>query len=240
MPLAALLLTLHLALPSHPEPATDPTAPRPTPPSLPERPCPAATRCVGLRLHLAVAPSPELMTWLETQLDEANALFLPADLAFTPTLLTTLPPALATITTRDERDALGHDRFAPGAIDVYIVSRLGDVDIPGAEIRGVHWRSRRDRARRYIILSTISPPKVLAHELGHYFGLPHSSYPESIMNKTWRESPPPEERRFARPEVRRILHQARSLLASGALIDQRGGPAPAHADRRPEAPPAPR
>jgi len=194
-------------------------SPPDSPPSpLLERTCPPAVpHCAGLRIHIAAPDSAELTTWLESQLDEANRLFAVADIGFVPLDVTRLPTELASITTREQRDDLGHDRFAPDTIDVYIVTHLADVDIPGAEIRGVHWRSRRDRSRRFIILSTIAPPRVLAHELGHYFGLPHSAYPESIMNKAPRLTPPQEERRFASAEVRRIVRRAQDLFRPRAL-----------------------
>lgn len=174
-------------------------------------------RCIGLRIHHAVALDPDTRAWLDLQLSEANRLFAPADLAFTVSELVALPDHHREVRTRQDRDALGHDRFATGTIDVYLVAYLGDVDLPGQEIRGVHWRSRRDRSRRFVIVSTISPPKVLAHELGHFFGLPHSRYPESIMNKAPRASPPYEERRFADRELERMRSRAKELLRSGAL-----------------------
>lgn len=188
-------------------------------------PCPTATaspdaapaRCIGLRIHHAVDLDPATRAWLDTQLAEANRLFAAADLAFTVTALVPLPEDHREVRTREDRDALGHDRFATGTIDVYVVAHLGDVDLPGQEIRGVHWRSRKDRARRYVIVSTISPPKVLAHELGHFFGLPHSRYPESIMNKAPRATPPYEQRRFADRELSRITTRAKELLRTGAL-----------------------
>jgi hypothetical protein len=90
------------------------------------------------------------------------------------------------------------------AIHVFITGRLADVDIEGAEIRGV---TLRHGSRKYIILSAIASDMVLAHELGHLFGLPHSSYDVSIMNKTKREAPPPAERTFA-PEEQALLRTA--------------------------------
>lgn len=187
-------------------------------------PCPAPAelaspppRCIGLRIHHAVNLDAATRAWLDTQLAEANRLFAAADLAFTVSELVALPEAHREVRTREQRDALGHDRFAKGTIDVYLVAYLGDVDAPGQEIRGVHWRSRLDRSRRFVIVSTISPPKVLAHELGHFFGLPHSRYPESIMNKSPRAEPPYEARRFADRELSRMKTRANELLRSGAL-----------------------
>ena len=95
--------------------------------------------------------------------------------------------------------------LARGEIDVFVVSRLGDIDVLGEEIRGVHWRDPRDPKRlRWILLSRISQPLVLAHELGHYFSLPHSTEPMSIMNKAPRALPPVSERGFTRGEYARM------------------------------------
>jgi hypothetical protein len=104
-------------------------------------------------------------------------------------------------------------------VDVFVVSRLANVDAPAetptAQIRGVHWRLRRDRARRWIILSRISPPHVLAHELGHYFGLPHSNEPRSLMN-TGPTALPSAERFFLPKEVAVITARAKRFLAEPA------------------------
>src|SRR5690606_9293769 len=99
-----------------------------------------------------------------------------------------LPISALEVSTRAERDALA-PHFTRGVAHVFVVGRLADVDVAGAEIRGVHWRLRGDRSRRWVILSKIAGSLVLTHELGHFFGLPHSDHDISVMNKTPR--PPP-------------------------------------------------
>ena len=86
----------------------------------------------------------------------------------------------------------------PMRIDVFVTAQLDDLDVPGGVIRGVAWPAG---ARKLVILSTIAPDRVLAHELGHVFGLPHSRYPISIMNKAPREAPPLEQRTFHADEL---------------------------------------
>lgn len=142
-------------------------------------------------------------SWLLAQLQEANTLFSEIGICFRVASILSLPKSESTMSSRIQRTQLGRgkERLHHGKIDVFIVNRLEDVDVKGAEIRGVHWRDPRNKeSRRWIILSRIARSKVLAHELGHYFDLPHSTYPESIMNKTPRPLPPMKERGFVETE----------------------------------------
>ena len=141
--------------------------------------------------------------WLSAQLHEANALFAKLKICFWIEASTPLPSRDGVMKTRAQRTKLGRTsgRLERGRIDLFIVNRLNDVDIAGAQIRGVHWRDPKDRkGKRWIILSRIARPKVMAHELGHYFDLPHSTYPSSIMNKKSRKKPPMSARGFVKKE----------------------------------------
>ena len=104
---------------------------------------------------------------------------------------------------------------------MFVVGRLADVDVAGDEIRGVHWRLRGDRARRWVILSKIARSLVLTHELGHFFGLPHSSHDISVMNKTPRPPPPDGAAlSFAAPEFARMRKRRDRMLGDGMLVDR--------------------
>ena len=104
-----------------------------------------------------------------------------------------------------------------------MVRQLDDVDIIGNLLYGVHWRKRGDRSQRWIILSARDESgATLAHEMGHFFGLPHSTYDVSIMNKAPRPSPPWTERVFADPEQARMRRERDRMLGTGFLED-RGG-----------------
>jgi hypothetical protein len=219
--------------PSSPDEGDAEGATRPDPTIFP--PCPGEVRvCARLRIWITSDPREHGAddTFLLEQLATANRLHAPAGLGFEVAAIEPLDATLAAIETRTDRDALGAERSqlavaeprpsaprTPRVVDVFVVSRLANVDAPAetptAQIRGVHWRLRRDRARRWIILSRISPPHVLAHELGHYFGLPHSNEPRSLMN-TGPTALPSAERFFLPKEVAVITARAKRFLAEPA------------------------
>jgi hypothetical protein len=62
-------------------------------------------------------------------------------------------------------------------------------------------------------------PRTLAHELGHFFGLPHSTYKISIMNKKKRDDPPPEQRTFAPQEFSTMRDNLRRMLRDKIVAD---------------------
>lgn len=179
---------------------------------------PAARHCVGIHLHIVVVDGEPVqdIAWLSRQVDEAQERFAPIDVALEIRGVTALSADRRGIVSRSDRDHLGDGRFAPGLVHVFVVGSLADVDGPG-EIRGVHWRQRGDRERRWIILSSIAGPLVLTHELGHFFGLPHSTYPASVMNKTEGPDRPLAERGFHERELPRMRRQRDAMLASGMI-----------------------
>lgn len=180
----------------------------------------AVPNCFGLHLHLVVTPEGPVQTveWVSAQVAAANARFSLIDVAFEVVAADPLPAGDLEIDDRDERDALGDPRFSRGVAHAFVVGRLADVDIEGNEIRGVHWRYRPDRTRRWVILSKIAPALVLTHELGHFFGLPHSKHELSVMNKTeWTD---PSLLTFAPPELERMRRKRDTMLRSGMLKDR--------------------
>ena len=174
--------------------------------------------CFGIALHVAgdggavVAPD-----WLAAQLAGANRHFAPLDVGFQLASVDALPASAVRIATRAERSALATGRVRGKVIDVFVVGQLDDVDHDGRTIRGVTWRARNDR--KFVILASDALERTLAHELGHVFGLPHSTYPISIMNKTERDEPPMAERTFAGEEIAAMRPALRRLLRDGTLAD---------------------
>lgn len=178
---------------------------------------PARATCIGLRVHIAVADDGPVATaeWVTAQLAAANRHFTPLDAGFQITTVDALPASASRVEDRRERDRLG--RNIPGtAIHVFVTGHLDDIDIAGAMAYGVTWRAG---GKKFIIISTQAFDRTLAHELGHVFGLPHSSYPISIMNKTPRTEPPLEERTFADEEIAKMRPRLVALLRARVLTN---------------------
>lgn len=186
--------------------------------------CPRkAEHCFGVVAHVVIGEDGpvESPAWLAERVEEANRHFAAISVGFRVIEARPVEAAFWHMATREDRDRIGADAFTEGVVHLFLVGQLDDVDVPGEVIRGVHWRLRRDTHARWIIMSKIAAPMVLAHELGHFFGLPHSGYPISIMNKTPRERPPHAERTFARPEVERMRGFLTYMLFFGELKNRR-------------------
>lgn len=169
--------------------------------------------CLPLEVFVATRGGAPVQTaeWLQAQLSEANRHFAPLGVAFQALRVVPLPEEAADVRTREARDALGGRRVREGIIPVFVVGTLANVDAPG-DINGVHWRQRGKPGRRWLIVASIARAYVLAHELGHYFGLKHSAYPISIMNKTPRAEPPAKDRTFAPEEIALMRSRLRALI----------------------------
>jgi hypothetical protein len=180
----------------------------------------ARAHCIGIQLHVTVADSVPVAApdWLASQLAVANRHFAPLDIGFQVVGIDALPASTARIATPGDRDGLAADRLGGGVIHAFIVGRLDDVDREGQIIRGVTWRTRKDE-RKYVIVSSAAPDRVLAHELGHFFGLPHSTSARSIMNKRARKQPPIEQRTFTDEEIAAMRPVLGRLLRAEVIAD---------------------
>jgi|GEM_PF-5791583 len=160
-------------------------------------------RCLDIELVVVDAGdgSARDRAWLDAQLRHANALFSVIDVGFRVAARRVVA-GRDHLRTRADRDELGRFASNDRAITVFLVRKLDDVDTAGQSLRGVHWRLRRDRRKTWIILSALDDTgAVLAHELGHYFGLPHSRARQSVMNKGRHNDPPFVERVFTQAEA---------------------------------------
>ena len=178
---------------------------------------PTRATCIGLRVHIAVGEDGPVASaaWITGQLAGANRHFTPLDAGFRITSVDALPASATRVEDRRERDRLG--KKIPGtAIHVFVTGHLDDIDVAGEMAYGVTWRAG---GKKFIIISTQAFDRTLAHELGHVFGLPHSTYPISIMNKTPRTEPPLEERTFADEEIVKMRSRLKALLRARVLAN---------------------
>src|ERR1700749_4168966 len=63
-----------------------------------------------------------------------------------------------------------------------IVGSLRDVDTPALVRQGVHWHSTKSPAKHYVIVASAAGATVLAHELGHFFGNPHTTIKDNLIS----------------------------------------------------------
>ena len=172
---------------------------------------------IAIHMHVAQSDAGPIASkeWEDGEIATANEHFAKLGVSFEIASIDSLPATAARVETRNDRDALG-TTLGDGVIDVFVTARLDDLDHPGEEIRGVNWH-RKD-GRKFIVLSTIAMPQVLAHELGHFFGLPHSSYKRSLMNKRHRADPPPEERTFVDSEYATMKRELGRLVRAKIVV----------------------
>ena len=183
----------------------------------------ARAHCIGIQLHVPVAVDRgdaviAHADWLAVQLAEANRHFAAIDVGFQVVGADALPAGAGHVATPADRDAVADGRLTGKVIHLFLTGQLDDIDRPGEVIRGVTWH-RRGGDRKYVILSTVAPERVLAHELGHVFGLPHSAYAISIMNKRPRTAPAIEQRTFAAAELAAMRPVLRVLLRDQVIAD---------------------
>lgn len=171
-------------------------------------------------------------SFLESELEHANVIYRTLGLELVRVSRTKLAQRHARIIERSDRDALGA-LLGNGVINVFIVGRLMDVDEPGRERRGVHWRVRGNRRRHFVIVSAISGPYVLAHELGHFLGnQEHSDVPGNLMSYQQTDAVPvldPPQRDNVARTVARLF--ARGELSAPSAPPRSKKPAPRAAPR---------
>jgi hypothetical protein len=146
---------------------------------------PAAAPIPTLQLAFAVASDGGAPVrddaWIDAQVAEAERLFGGLGVHLRKTAQRPLAERFAHLETRRDRDALAAET-SRGVINVMLVGSLRDVDDPSRHRMGVHWRPAATPAKHYVIVSASAMPSVLAHELGHYFGNPHSAVPDNLMS----------------------------------------------------------
>lgn len=137
----------------------------------------------GLAITVAEVEHKPVQTeeWIAAQVAAAEGLFGPIGVHVRWALAKPMDSRFAVMDSRADRDALGSE-LEGRMINVLVVGRLRDVDDPSRDRMGVCWQNQRDRHKRYIVLSATARPTVLAHELGHFFGNPHSAVVNNVMS----------------------------------------------------------
>lgn len=152
--------------------------------------------------------------WLAERLAQANTIFAPSGVSFVLRERRTMGVEHAAMEDRPDRHALA-DLLVPRSINVFVVASLRDVDDPTLMRQGVHWRPHGRRHLHYVILSAVAGPTTLAHELGHFFGNPHSATPNNVMSYARDDELPPF---FDDRQLRRIRRAARRFLREGEIV----------------------
>ncbi|MBI2893643.1 MAG: hypothetical protein HYY06_08830 [Deltaproteobacteria bacterium] len=162
--------------------------------------------------------------WLDLEVGSANRLFLPHGVCFRVVSTRFLAPQEAppALETRADRHALGR-LLLDSVINVFVVATLRDVDDPSLFRMGVHWRPRGRRGKHFVILSSDAMPTTLAHELGHFFGNPHTRVAKNLMSYVGRGATSS----FDERQARRIRSHALRFLRSGELRPPPGEACPA-------------
>jgi len=174
----------------------------------------ATTTTFSLRVSIALDGAGKPIAdaaWLAAEIDAAEGLFEPFGVRFARVDGAPLDASLAHVETRADRNALA-SHVTPHVIDVFVIGSLRDVDDPAQVRRGVHWHA--PSGVHYLILVATAPTTVLAHELGHYFGNPHSHVVDNVMSYERSGAPV----FFDADQGKRIAARARAYVKSGELV----------------------
>ncbi len=137
-----------------------------------------APATVPLRIRVANCGGPTRpSTWVAEHVEAARAVLARYGITLAAEQEPFDPPTCEVLGARDR------DRFATavpegGAVTVLVVPRVRDLAMADYDLMGVHWRAG---GRRWIFLTARARPPVLAHELCHFFGLPHDPDGGNLM-----------------------------------------------------------
>jgi hypothetical protein len=118
-------------------------------------------------------------TWVDAQWAAVDRLYAGFGIRFERRWAEALPETSARLETKEDRDALG-EHFVDGAINVFFVKALLDIDEIGRIRMGVCWRT--PARKRFVAVASNAKRTVLAHELGHFLGNGHSKVVDNVMS----------------------------------------------------------
>lgn len=170
---------------------------------------------IPLRIRVCGAMSDAAKAFVDVELSEVARIYRAHRLGFVEVAAPAgLGEAPLDVISRDDRDAFA--RFlVRGAIDVFVVRKLDDVDEPGRSRMGVAWRCLADLEKRYVLVASYARPSVLAHELGHFLGNPHSAIRNNVMSYDHDEGIPST---MNAAQAARVRAAAQKGFADGSLV----------------------
>ena len=164
--------------------------------------------------------------WVEGLLRAAAEVFGPHGITLEPRI-EEFQPERCELEGRAQRDAVARHVTMDGHATVLVVRRVPDLAVPDYDLQGVHWRPVGDRelsSRHYVLLAAKAQGTVMAHELCHYFGLPHYKRGGNLMtpgqsDPVWRR------RRKPKPHAPILLPAQVQRLRAGVAAFLKASPA---------------
>jgi hypothetical protein len=152
-------------------------------PSSAKTPAPAPIPRLPLSIAVAAEEGKPVQddAWVDAQVAEAERLFGPLGVHLAIGERRAAGAKFAHLETRQDRDAWAAE-LHPGVVNVLVVGSLRDVDEPERMRMGVHWRPESAKQKHWVVVSASAMPSTLAHELGHFFGNPHSPVTNNVMS----------------------------------------------------------